>query len=153
MQNRLIGRYVYSESYITLLDIYYNLVIVFLHSILLAVFYSIASVIFSTKDVNPPHRHTKIAEFIKTSCDPKLCVSLSSYARSVKRTLSKMAKVTAYVSLVHVCNASVWASGMITRSANLSKGERATLGNSIENFQDIADELCGSLAGLNLDQQ
>lgn len=108
----------------------------------------------ATNDVNPPHRDNKIAEFIKTSCDltdyPELCVSsLSSYEGSVKPTLSEMAKATAYVSLVHVRNASFWASGVITRNANLSQGEREALGNCIENFQDIADELRGSLEGLN----
>jgi pectinesterase inhibitor-like protein len=107
----------------------------------------------ATKPLNHVHSNTHIVEFIKTSCNvtlyPQLCVSsLSSYAGSLKATQSNLVNVALQVSLVTARNVSVWAAGMKSRRAMMSKRERAALGDCIEDFGDTADQIRQSLAEL-----
>lgn len=105
----------------------------------------------TAKDMNPQHNDANITEFIKSSCKftryPQLCVSsLSSYAGSLKPTLNDLMKAAMNVSLVNVCNISLWAADDLKiRSPDMSERERAALNDCIQNFDDTIDEIQKSL--------
>jgi len=107
------------------------------------------------QDVKYPvyYNHKDIAEFIRTSCNvtlyPQLCVSsLSSYAGSLKPKQSDLTMAAVTVSLVNARNVSVWAAGLKTRRATMSKREKAALKDCVENFGDTTDQIHQSLVEL-----
>jgi len=107
----------------------------------------------ATKGLNPVHSLTHMAEFINTSCKvtlyPQVCVSsLFSYAGSLKATQSDIVKAAVQASLVNARNISVWATGMKTRGATMSKREKAALVDCIENFGVTTDQIRESLSEL-----
>lgn len=108
----------------------------------------------AAEDVNPLHHgHTGMAEFIKTSCKvtlhPNLCFSsLSSYSGSLRAKQSDVVKAAVTVSLVNARNVSVWATGLKTRKARMSKREKAALKDCIEDFGDTTGQIHQSLKEL-----
>lgn len=107
----------------------------------------------ATKVVNPVHRDTHMAEFIKTSCNvtmyPQVCVSsLSSYAGTLKPKQSDIVNAAVQVSLVNAHNVSVWATGLKTRRTTMSKREKSALKDCMQNFQTTTDQIHQSLAEL-----
>ena len=104
---------------------------------------------------NPQQNETNIAEFIKSSCKvtryPQLCVtSLSSYAGSLKPTLSDLVKAAMNVSLVEGRTVSVWAADLEKKgtTTTMSERERAALHDCIQNFNDTVEEIQKSLSDM-----
>nr|ABK22757.1 unknown [Picea sitchensis] len=107
----------------------------------------------ATKVLNPVHSDAQMAEFIRTSCNvtlyPQVCVSsLSSYAGPLKPKQSDLVNAAVQVSLVNTHNVSVWAAGLKTRRATMSKREKAALKDCMENFGTTMDQIHQSLAEL-----
>jgi len=107
----------------------------------------------ATKVLNPVHSDAQMAEFIRTSCNvtlyPQVCVSsLSSYTGPLKPKQSDLVNAAVQVSLVNTHNVSVWAAGLKTRRATMSKREKAALKDCMENFGTTMDQIHQSLAEL-----